>query len=69
VSLIESYNIYYLVSLVDCCLLLVSWRIRVEGAVGTIYEGEEFMLQFKFSPKYPFESPEVSLSLFIGCVH
>jgi ubiquitin-conjugating enzyme E2 W len=29
------------------------------GAEGTLYEGELFQLQFKFSPKYPFDSPEV----------
>ena len=32
----------------------------MEGAAGTLYEGEKFQLQFKFSPKYPFDSPEVS---------
>lgn len=32
----------------------------MEGASGTLYEGEKFQLQFKFSPKYPFDSPEVS---------
>jgi ubiquitin-conjugating enzyme E2 W len=31
----------------------------MEGAQGTLYEGEQFQLQFKFSPKYPFDSPEV----------
>jgi ubiquitin-conjugating enzyme E2 W len=32
----------------------------MEGAQGTLYEGERFQLQFKFSAKYPFDSPEVS---------
>lgn len=32
----------------------------MEGAQGTLYEGEQFQLQFKFSSKYPFDSPEVS---------
>jgi ubiquitin-conjugating enzyme E2 W len=32
----------------------------MEGAEGTLYEGEQFQLQFKFSAKYPFDSPEVS---------
>lgn len=32
----------------------------MKGAEGTLYEGEMFQLQFKFSPKYPFDSPEVS---------
>lgn len=35
----------------------------MEGAVGTLYEGEHFQLLFKFSPKYPFDSPEVSLNV------
>lgn len=32
----------------------------MEGVSGTLYEGECFQLQFKFSNKYPFDSPEVS---------
>lgn len=32
----------------------------MEGAAGTLYEGERFQLQFKFSNKYPFDSPEVN---------
>lgn len=35
----------------------------MEGAKGTLYEGEQFQLQFRFSSKYPFDSPEVT---FIG---
>lgn len=31
----------------------------MEGVPGTLYEGELFQLQFKFSNKYPFDSPEV----------
>ena len=34
----------------------------MEGAQGTLYEDEQFQLQFKFSPKYPFDSPEVRIS-------
>lgn len=37
------------------------WTIQMKGAEGTLYEGEMFQLQFKFSPKYPFDSPEVSI--------
>lgn len=37
----------------------------MEGASGTLYEGEQFQLQFKFSNKYPFDSPEVSFLIFI----
>lgn len=38
---------------------LTQWIISMEGAQGTLYEGEQFQLQFKFSPKYPFDSPEI----------
>lgn len=31
------------------------------GASGTLYENEKFQLQFKFSQKYPFDSPEVNI--------
>ena len=33
----------------------------LEGATGTLYEGEKFQLQFKFGAKYPFDSPQVSI--------
>lgn len=42
---------------------LTEWIVHMEGAKGTLYEGEQFQLQFKFSSKYPFDSPEVT---FIG---
>ncbi|RWS26599.1 ubiquitin-conjugating enzyme E2 W-like protein [Leptotrombidium deliense] len=42
---------------------LTQWIVDMEGASGTLYEGEHFQLSFKFSPKYPFDSPEVT---FIG---
>ncbi|XP_066147969.1 ubiquitin-conjugating enzyme E2 W [Euwallacea fornicatus] len=42
---------------------LLLWTIHMEGAIGTLYEGESFQLQFKFSNKYPFDSPEV---IFVG---
>lgn len=29
------------------------------GVAGTLYEGENFQLLFKFNNKYPFDSPEV----------
>ncbi|KAG7211388.1 hypothetical protein KM043_010676 [Ampulex compressa] len=38
---------------------LTQWIVHMEGAKGTLYEGERFQLQFKFSSKYPFDSPEV----------
>lgn len=39
------------------------WVVSLNGAAGTIYDGEKFQLQFRFGPKYPFESPEV---VFVG---
>nr|ACO14919.1 Probable ubiquitin-conjugating enzyme E2 W [Caligus clemensi] len=33
------------------------------GPKGTLYDGEQFKLQFKFNSKYPFDSPQV---VFIG---
>ncbi|PAV60357.1 hypothetical protein WR25_07831 [Diploscapter pachys] len=42
---------------------LKQWRVEVVGAPGTLYEGERFTLQFRFSPQYPFSSPEV---MFVG---
>ncbi|XP_076046066.1 ubiquitin-conjugating enzyme E2 W isoform X2 [Oratosquilla oratoria] len=42
---------------------LTEWLVHMEGAAGTLYEGEKFQLQFKFTPKYPFDSPEV---IFVG---
>ncbi len=35
----------------------------MEGAQGTLYEGEKFQLLFKFSSRYPFDSPQVTLNL------
>uniref|UniRef100_A0A8B9LS45 N-terminal E2 ubiquitin-conjugating enzyme n=1 Tax=Astyanax mexicanus TaxID=7994 RepID=A0A8B9LS45_ASTMX len=35
------------------------WFIDMEGASGTLYEGEKFQLLFKFSNRYPFDSPQV----------
>lgn len=42
---------------------LNQWTVNLKGADGTLYQGENFELMFKFSPKYPFESPVVS---FVG---
>jgi len=39
------------------------WVVDLNGVSGTIYEGEKFQLQFRFGPKYPFDSPEV---IFVG---
>uniref|UniRef100_A0A8C5WWV0 Ubiquitin conjugating enzyme E2 W n=1 Tax=Laticauda laticaudata TaxID=8630 RepID=A0A8C5WWV0_LATLA len=35
------------------------WIVDMEGASGTLYEGEKFQLLFKFSSRYPFDSPQV----------
>ncbi len=34
----------------------------MNGPPGTLYDGEEFLLQFKFGAKYPFDSPEVTFT-------
>lgn len=47
----------------------------MDGVSGTLYEGEQFQLLFKFNNKYPFDSPEVIykliptfiLILFVNC--
>ena len=37
-----------------------SWTIMINGAKNTVFAGEEFKLQIKFTPRYPFEAPIVS---------
>ena len=39
------------------------WLVRMEGPANTLYQGETFLLRFKFGMKYPFDSPEVT---FVG---
>jgi len=39
--------------------LAYRWKINIKGFEGTLYEGEDFQLLFKFNNKYPFDSPEV----------
>lgn len=39
------------------------WIVDMEGAPGTLYEGEKFQLLFKFSSRYPFDSPQVTALL------
>ncbi|CRH04008.1 ubiquitin-conjugating enzyme, putative [Plasmodium relictum] len=39
------------------------WIIQIKGAENTLYSNETFKMQFKFTDKYPIESPEV---VFIG---
>ena len=39
------------------------WRVKMAGPANTLYTGEQFVVQFKFNGKYPFDSPEVT---FVG---
>lgn len=39
------------------------WNVYLEGAPGSLYDGEKFTLQFRFDDQYPFSSPEVSLNI------
>uniref|UniRef100_A0A8C9EKW6 UBC core domain-containing protein n=1 Tax=Pavo cristatus TaxID=9049 RepID=A0A8C9EKW6_PAVCR len=43
---------------------ITQWIVDMEGAPGTLYEGEKFQLLFKFSSRYPFDSPQVSLFVY-----
>ncbi|CAG8560169.1 5234_t:CDS:2 [Paraglomus brasilianum] len=36
-----------------------SWKLTLDGVEGTLYAGERFTLEFRFTPNYPMESPEV----------
>eukprot|EP01095_Lingulamoeba_sp_RSL-Kostka_P002639 TRINITY_DN13550_c0_g1_i1.p1 TRINITY_DN13550_c0_g1~~TRINITY_DN13550_c0_g1_i1.p1 ORF type:complete len:150 (+),score=43.14 TRINITY_DN13550_c0_g1_i1:42-491(+) len=38
---------------------LEEWYIKILGAEGSLFEGEEFTLRFKFDSMYPMEAPEV----------
>ncbi len=40
-----------------------TWRVSFKGAEDTLYSGESYTLQFKFSNEYPIDSPEV---IFVG---
>ncbi|XP_065183674.1 ubiquitin-conjugating enzyme E2 W-like [Sycon ciliatum] len=42
---------------------LTHWEVEVDGAEGTLYEGEHYLLDLKFNARYPFESPSV---MFVG---
>ncbi|NXU63224.1 UBE2W enzyme, partial [Horornis vulcanius] len=42
------------------------WIVDMEGAPGTLYEGEKFQLLFKFSSRYPFDSPQVTAAFFLS---
>jgi len=38
---------------------LHTWVVKMVGSQDTLYAGESLTLQFRFTPKYPFDSPEV----------
>lgn len=38
---------------------LKTWKLYLTGAPDTLYAGEISILQFRFGPNYPLESPEV----------
>lgn len=38
---------------------LTEWNVELDGAPGSLYHGEQFRLQFKFTARYPFDSPQV----------
>lgn len=38
---------------------LNEWTVCMSGPPNSLYEGQQFQLQFRFSSKYPFDSPEV----------
>ncbi|CAG8553980.1 14470_t:CDS:2 [Cetraspora pellucida] len=38
------------------------WKLSLDGVEGTLYAGERFTLEFRFTPNYPMESPESMLS-------
>ena len=50
-------------SLVLCTYCECRWVVDVTGVPGTLYDGEQFKLQFKFGTRYPFDSPTVCLLL------
>lgn len=61
-ALVSALAIYRMFCLGFIIGFIYRWIIHMEGASGTIYEGESFQLQFKFSNKYPFDSPEVNVN-------
>jgi ubiquitin-protein ligase len=47
---LEKYKETFQVKVDDKNLCL--WKVTFKGAEGTLYAGEEYSLQFKFSPEY-----------------
>ena len=44
--------------------LFCRWLLHLNGAPNTLYAGESFKLRFKFSGKYPFDSPQVIVHMY-----
>lgn len=40
-------------------IFICRWIVDLDGAPGTLFEGEKFQLAFKFGSRYPFDSPQV----------
>lgn len=57
---LQQKNNHLLVYNTTFCFSILRWIVDMEGAPGTLYEGEKFQLLFKFSSRYPFDSPQVS---------
>ena len=45
---------------VEDCECITDWIVKVNGAKGTIYEGEIYRLRFRFHADYPSQPPEVA---------
>ncbi|KAI8876512.1 UBC-like protein [Backusella circina FSU 941] len=35
------------------------WQLYLKGAPNTVYDNEEYILEFRFTPQYPLEAPVV----------
>lgn len=53
----------------DSCDSLEEVIVQMQGASGTLYAGESYKILFKFSKQYPFESPQVSNTLYQDFIH
>ena len=58
--LADNHCRHVLISIYHALVLPCSWTVELFGAEGTLYEGEQFQLNFKFNHKYPFDAPQVS---------
>eukprot|EP01016_Furgasonia_blochmanni_P014352 TRINITY_DN174_c0_g1_i24.p1 TRINITY_DN174_c0_g1~~TRINITY_DN174_c0_g1_i24.p1 ORF type:complete len:127 (-),score=9.59 TRINITY_DN174_c0_g1_i24:317-697(-) len=58
----KHYKDVFLVELPNSDIKL--WHVTFKGAPSTIYEGETFKLQFKFTPEYVSHSPRLREKIF-----